>query len=134
MFISKNNHIFKKIRYILNKKYENINKKNKEFQIQLNYYFHKLKETEKEKEKYIKKNLKLKEEIHKIPSLIEQEMNKFREEAQKNISKKIYELEQENRILKGERVLFNNKEEINILDSFELKINDNKDNLNIRKQ
>ena len=128
---------FNKLKQIfndLNKKYENINKKNKEFQIQLNYYFHKLKEVEKEKEKYIKKNLKLKEEIHKIPSLIEQEMNKFREEAQKNISKKIYELEQENRILKGERVLFNNKEEINILDSFELKINDNKDNLNIRKQ
>ena len=118
----------------LNINYENINKKNKEFQVQLNYYLLKLKELEKEKEKYIKKNKKLKEEIHKIPSLIEQEMNKFREEAQKNISKKIYELEQENRILKGERALFNNKDEINILDSFELKINENKDNLNIRKQ
>ena len=128
---------FNKLKQIfndLNNKYENINKKNKEFQIQLNYYFHKLKDVEKEKEKYIKKNQKLKEEIHKIPSLIEQEMNKFREEAQKNISKKIYELEQENRILKGERALFNNKDEINILDSYELKINDNKDNLNIRKQ
>jgi len=128
---------FNKLKQIfndLNNKYENINKKNKEFQIQLNYYFHKLKDVEKEKEKYIKKNQKLKEEIHKIPSLIEQEMNKFREEAQKNISKKIYELEQENRILKGERALFNNKDEINILDSYELKINDNKDSLNIRKQ
>jgi len=128
---------FNKLKQIfndLNKKYENINKKNKEFQIQLNYYFHKLKDVEKEKEKYIKKNQKLKEEIHKIPSLIEQEMNKFREEAQKNISKKIYELEQENRILKGERALFNSKDEINILDSYELKINDNKGSLNIRKQ
>ena len=118
----------------LNNKYENINKKNKEFQIQLNYYFHKLKEAEKEKEKYIKKNQKLKEEIHKIPSLIEHEMNKFREEAQKNISKKIYELEQENKILKGERAILNNKDEINILDSYELKFNGNNNSLNIRKQ
>ena len=118
----------------LNNKYENINKKNKEFQIQLNYYFHKLKEVEREKEKYIKKNLKLKEEIHKIPSLIEQEMNKFREEAQKNISKKIYELEQENKLLKGERTLLNSKDDIDILDSYELKINGNNNNLNVRKQ
>ena len=118
----------------LNNKYENINKKNKEFQIKLNYYFHKMKEIEKEKEKYIKKNQKLKEEIHKIPSLIEQEMNKFREEAQKNISKKIYELEQENKILRGEKFIFNNKDEVNILDSCELKINGNNESLNFRNQ
>ena len=118
----------------LNNKYENINKKNKEFQIKLNYYFHKMKEVEKEKEKYIKKNQKLKEEIHKIPSLIEQEMNKFREEAQKNISKKIYELEQENKILKGEKFIFNNKDEVNILDSCDLKINGNNESLNFRNQ
>ena len=118
----------------LNNKYENINKKNKEFQIKLNYYFHKMKEVEKEKEKYIKKNQKLKEEIHKIPSLIELEMNKFREEAQKNISKKIYELEQENKILKGEKLIFNNKDEVNILDSCDLKINGNNESLNFRNQ
>ena len=118
----------------LNNKYENINKKNKEFQIKLNYYFHKMKEIEKEKEKYIKKNQKLKEEIHKIPSLIEQEMNKFREEAQKNISKKIYELEQENKILRGEKFIFNNKDEVNIFDSRELKINGNNESLNFRNQ
>ena len=118
----------------LNNKYENINKKNKEFQIKLNYYFHKMKEIEKEKEKYIKKNQKLKEEIHKIPSLIEQEMNKFRKEAQKNISKKIYELEQENKILRGEKFIFNNKDEVNIFDSRELKINGNNESLNFRNQ
>ena len=118
----------------LNNKYENINKKNKEFQIKLNYYFHKMKEIEKEKEKYIKKNQKLKEEIHKIPSLIEQEMNKFREEAQKNISKKIYELEQENKILKGEKFIFNNKDDVNILDSCELKIEANNESMNFRNQ
>lgn len=118
----------------LNNKYENINKKNKEFQIKLNYYFHKMKEIEKEKEKYIKKNQKLKEEIHKIPSLIEQEMKKFREEAQKNIAKKIYELEQENKILRGEKFIFNNKDEVNILDSCELKINGNNESLNFRNQ
>ena len=118
----------------LNNKYENINKKNKEFQVQLNYYFHKLKEIQKEKEIYIKKNKKLKEEIHKIPSLIELEMNKFKEEAQKNISKKIYELEQENKILKSERYLLNNKSESNILNSIEIKLNSNGEGLNIRKQ
>ena len=118
----------------LNNKYENINKKNKEFQVQLNYYFHKLKEIQKEKEIYIKKNKKLKEEIHKIPSLIELEMNKFKEEAQKNISKKIYELEQENKILKSERYLLNNKSESNILNSIEIKLNSNGEDLNIRKQ
>lgn len=117
----------------LNNKYENINKKNKEFQAQLNYSFHKLKELKKEKEIYIKKNKKLKEEIHKIPTLIEQEMNKFKEEAQKNIAKKIYELEQENKILKGERNLLY-KNENNIIDSIEIKINSNGENLNIRKQ
>ena len=118
----------------INNKYENINKKNKEFQVQLNYYFHKLKEIQKEKEIYIKKNKKLKEEIHKIPSLIELEMNKFKEEAQKNISKKIYELEQENKILKSERYLLNNKSESNILNSIEIKLNSNGEDLNIRKQ
>ena len=118
----------------LNNKYENINKKNKEFQVQLNYYLLKLKELEKEKEKYIKKNKKLKEEIHKIPSLIEQEMNKFREEAQKNISKKIYELEQENKILKRERYILNPRDEVNIIDSYELKINENKEDPSIRKE
>ena len=118
----------------LNINYENINKKNKEFQVQLNYYLLKLKELEKEKEKYIKKNKKLKEEIHKIPSLIEQEMNKFREEAQKNISKKIYELEQENKILKRERHILNQREEVNIIDSYEIKLNENKEDPSIRKQ
>ena len=118
----------------LNKKYEKINKKNKEFQVQLNYYFHKLKEIKNEKEIYIKKNKKLKEEIHKIPALIELEMNKFKEEAQKNISKKIYELEQENKILKKERYLLNNKSESNILNSIEIKLNSNGEDLNIRKK
>jgi hypothetical protein len=87
----------------LNTKYENLNKKNKESQNQLNYYLLKIKEFEKDKEKYLKKNKKLKEEITKIPFLIKEEMNKFREEAGRKISKKIYELEQENKILKGER-------------------------------
>ena len=118
----------------LNNKYENLNKKNKEFQVQLNYYLLKLKELEKEKEKYIKKNKKLKEEIHKIPSLIEQEMNKFREEAQKNISKKIYELEQENKILKGERYIINPREEVNNIDSYEIKLNENMEHPSSRKQ
>ena len=117
------------------KKYENITKKNKEYQIQLNYNLHKLKETEKEKEKYFKKNLKLKEEIHKIPSLIEQEMIKFREEAEKNLSKKIYQLEQENKILKGERYLLNKKNEVNLIDtSYNYKLSNNDENPNIRKQ
>ena len=87
----------------LNNKYEQLNKKNKEIKIKLNYYIMKIKEIEKDKERYLKKNKKLKEEINKIPFLIEQEMNKFREEAGKKISKKIYDLEQENKILKGER-------------------------------
>ena len=43
----------------LKNKYENIIKKNKEFQIQFNYYLHKIKDLENEKEKYIKKNKKL---------------------------------------------------------------------------
>jgi len=129
---------YNKIKQIYNdliKKYENIAKKNKEYQIQLNYNLHKLKETEKEKEKYFKKNLKLKEEIHKIPALIEQEMIKFREEAQKNISKKIYQLEQENKILKGERYLLNNENDVNIIDSsYNHKLNNNEENPSIRKQ
>ena len=129
---------YNKIKQIYNdliKKYENITKKNKEYQIQLNYNLHKLKETEKEKEKYFKKNLKLKEEIHKIPALIEQEMIKFREEAQKNISKKIYQLEQENKILKGERYLLNNENDVNIIDSsYNHKLNNNEENPSIRKQ
>jgi len=91
----------------LKNKYENINKKNKEFQMQLNYYILKIKEIEKEKEKYIIKNKKLKEEIQKIPTLIQQEMKKFKEEAGRKISKKIYDLEQENKILKGEKILIN---------------------------
>jgi DNA repair ATPase RecN len=118
----------------LKNKYENIIKKNKEFQIQFNYYLHKIKDLENEKEKYIKKNKKLKEEIHKIPSLIEQEMNKFREETQKNISKKIFELEQENKILKNERHLLNSRDEVNIIGSYEFKLDSNGENPNIRKQ
>ena len=117
------------------KKYENITKINKEYQIKLNYNLHKLKETEKEKEKYIRKNLKLKEEIHKIPALIEQEMIKFREEAQKNISKKIYQLEQENKILKNERYLLNTSNEVNIIDSsYNHKLNISDENPSVRKQ
>ena len=93
----------------LNNKYEQINKKNKESQIQLNNHLLKIKEVEKDKEKYLKKNKKLKEEINKIPYLIEKEMNKFREETVRKISKKIYELEQENKILKGERYKLDEK-------------------------
>ena len=118
----------------LKNKYENIIKKNKEFQIQFNYYLHKIKDLENEKEKYIKKNKKLKEEIHKIPSLIEQEMNKFREETQKNISKKIFELEQENKILKNERHLLNSRDEVNIICSYEFKLDSNGENPSLRKQ
>ena len=94
---------------MLNNKYEQINKKNKESQIQLNNHLLKIKEFEKDKEKYLKKNKKLKEEINKIPYLIEKEMNKFREETVRKISKKIYELEQENKILKGERYKLDEK-------------------------
>ena len=36
-------------------------------------------------------------------------MNKFREETVRKISKKIYELEQENKILKGERYKLDEK-------------------------
>ena len=87
----------------LNNKYEMMNKKNKEKNTQINYYLMKIKEIEKDKEKYLKKNKKLKEEINKIPFLIEEEMKKFKEEIGRKISKKIYDLEQENKILKGER-------------------------------
>ena len=87
----------------LNNKYEMMNKKNKEKNTQINYYLMKIKEIEKDKEKYLKKNKKLKEEINKIPFLIEEEMKKFKEEMGRKISKKIYDLEQENKILKGER-------------------------------
>ena len=87
----------------LNNKYEIMNKKNKEKNTQINYYLMKIKEIEKDKEKYLKKNKKLKEEINKIPFLIEEEMKKFKEEIGRKISKKIYDLEQENKILKGER-------------------------------
>ena len=98
---------FKQLFNDLNNKFESINKKNKELQKQLNYYLLKIKELEKENEKYIIKNKKLKEEIKKIPSIIEQEMNKFKEETGRKISKKIYDLEQENKILKGEKILIN---------------------------
>ena len=87
----------------LNNKYEMMNKKNKEKNTQINYYLMKIKEIEKDKEKYLKKNKKLKEEINKIPFLIEEEMKKFKEEIGRKIYKKIYDLEQENKILKGER-------------------------------
>ena len=109
----------------LNTKYENLNKKNKEFQNQLNYYLLKIKEFEKDKEKYLKKNKKLKEEITKIPFLIKEEMNKFREEARRKISKKIYELEQENKILKGERYNLNERK---IIDKYE-QFNGNRENI-----
>jgi len=108
----------------LNNKYEQINKKNKEIKTKLNYYMVKIKEIEKDKEKYIKKNKKLKEEINKIPFLIEQEMNKFREEAGKKISKKIYDLEQENKILKGERYKLKERK---IFNEYEIKFNINND-------
>ena len=90
----------------LNTKYENLNKKNKESQNQLNYYL-------------------LKEEITKIPFLIKEEMNKFREEAGRKISKKIYELEQENKILKGERYNLNERK---IIDKYE-QFNGNRENI-----
>ena len=109
----------------LNTKYENLNKKNKESQNQLNYYLLKIKEFEKDKEKYLKKNKKLKEEITKIPFLIKEEMNKFREEAGRKISKKIYELEQENKILKGERYNLNERK---IIDKYE-QFNGNRENI-----
>ena len=106
----------------LNNKYELVNKKNKESNAQINYYIIKIKEIEKDKEKYLKKNIKLKEEINKIPFLIEEEMKKFKEEAGRKISKKIYELEQENKILKGER--YKSKER-KIFNELELKCNGN---------
>ena len=114
----------------LNIKYEQINKKNKESQLQLNYYLMKIKESEKDKEKYLKKNKKLKEEINKIPFLIEQEMNRFRKEVGKKISKKIYDLEQENKILKGERYKLNKTK---TLDEIELNFNGNDDCVNYKK-
>lgn len=104
----------------LNNKYEQISKKYNESKVKLNYYLLKIKEIEKDKEKYLKKNKKLKEEINKIPFLIEHEMNKFREEAGKKISKKIYDLEQENKILKGERYKSNERKKYN---EYELKFN-----------
>ena len=116
----------------LNNKYEQINKKNKESQIQLNYYLLKIKKIEKDKEKYLKKNKKLKEEINKIPFLIEKEMNKFKEEAGRKISKKIFELEQENTILKGERYKSDeNRIQFKIFEEYEfLNGNDGKEDNN----
>ena len=61
-------------------------------------------------------------------------MNKFREETQKNISKKIFELEQENKILKNERHLLNSRDEVNIIGSYEFKLDSNGENPSIRKQ
>lgn len=98
----------------LNNKYEMINKKNKDSQMKLNCYLIKIKEIEKDKDKYLKKNKKLKEEINKIPYLIEKEMTKFKEETGRKISKKIFELEQENIILKGERYKSNNDNKIEL--------------------
>ena len=122
---------FKQLFIDLNSKYENLNKKNKESQNQLNYYLLKIKEIEKDKEKYLKKNQKLKEEINKIPYLIEQEMNKFRQEAGRKISKKIYELENENKILKGERYKLNERK---IFDNYEVFFkDDNQERINYTK-
>jgi hypothetical protein len=115
----------------LNNKYEVITKKNKESQMQLNCYLMKIKEIEKDKEKYLKKNIKLKEEINKIPFLIEEEMKKFKEEAGRKISKKIYELEQENKILKGER--YKSKER-KIFNELELKCNENPEEIKIKNK
>ena len=117
----------------LNNKYEQMNKKNKESQIQINYYLLKIKENEKDKEKYLKKNKKLKEEINKIPYLIEQEMNRFRNEVGRKISKKIYDLEQENKILKGERYKIDKK---NNFEEFKLYLNfnGNDENANIKNK
>ncbi len=112
----------------LNNKYEQMNKKNKESQIQINYYLLKIKENEKDKEKYLKKNKKLKEEINKIPFLIEQEMNRFKNEVGRKISKKIYNLEQENKILKGERYKTEEKHNFTF-DEFNLYFNGNNENL-----
>ena len=114
----------------LNNKYEQINKKNKESQIQINYYLLKIKENEKDKEKYLKKNKKLKEEINKIPYLIEQEMSRFKSEIGRKISKKIYHLEQENKILKGERYKTDEKDNF---DELKLYFNGNDENINIKK-
>ena len=47
----------------LNNKYEQINKKNKESQIQLNYYLLKIKKIEKDKEKYLKRKKNFKKNI-----------------------------------------------------------------------
>ena len=110
----------------LNNKYEIISKKNKESQMQLNCYLMKIKEIEKDKEKYLRKNKKLKEEINKIPYLIEKEMNKFKEETGRKISKKIFELEQENTILKGERYKSNdNKIELKFFEENDFLFNGN---------
>ena len=114
----------------LNNKYELVNKRNKESNAQINYYIIKIKEIEKDKEKYLKKNIKLKEEINKIPFLIEEEMKKFKEEAGRKISKKIYELEQENKILKGER--YKSKER-RIFNELELKCNGNPEEVKTKK-
>ena len=110
----------------LNNKYEIISKKNKESQTQLKCYLMKIKEIEKDKEKYLRKNKKLKEEINKIPYLIEKEMSKFKEETGQKISKKIFELEQENTILKGERYKSNdNKIELKFFEEHDFLFNGN---------
>ena len=110
----------------LNNKYEIISKKNKESQTQLKCYLMKIKEIEKDKEKYLRKNKKLKEEINKIPYLIEKEMSKFKEETGRKISKKIFELEQENTILKGERYKSNdNKIELKFFEEHDFLFNGN---------
>ena len=110
----------------LNNKYEIISKKNKESQTQLKCYLMKIKEIEKDKEKYLRKNKKLKEEINKIPYLIEKEMSKFKEETGRKISKKIFELEQENTILKGERYKSNdNKIELKFFEENDFLFNGN---------
>ena len=88
----------------LNTKYEQLNKKYKKTKEEINYYTLKIKELEKDKEKYFKKNIKLKDEISKIPSLIKEEMTKFREDTGVKLTKRIYELEQENRKLRQEKL------------------------------
>lgn len=81
-------------------KFDYLKNSSKSYDIQIKNYLIQIKNLEDKKEEYINKNKKLKKEINKIPYLIEQAMIKFKEEAGKKISKKIYDLEQENKLLK----------------------------------
>ena len=93
---NKLNKLYNEIR----KKYDFLKKSSKNYDIQIKNYLIQIKNLEDKKEEYMNKNKKLKQEINKIPYLIEEAMIKFKEEAGKKISKKIYDLEQENKLLK----------------------------------